>query len=42
MYFDVSFLSCDVGIVGSKDKCSVEEALAEGGVEFFYIKADEV
>ena len=42
MNYDVSFFSSDVGILGSEDKCSIKEALADGGVKFFYIKADEV
>jgi len=42
MDYDASFLSCDVVIVGSEDKYFIEEVLANGRVEFFYIKADEV
>ena len=42
MDYDPSFLSCDADIAGSESKCSIEEVLADGLVEFFYIKADEV
>ena len=40
MYDDVLFVICDV-VGRGKVKCSVQKVLADGGIEFYEVKANK-
>ena len=42
MGYNVSFVGGDIFVGGSKVECFVKEILANGRIEFFDIKANEV